>query len=287
MHPTMRGSLFFFAALLVPSIPSHPSNSDDCASSRETLFETTFRAESWDPVVTLGRSLYDRYGINISVESPKWSFPFDTEDVAVADPDFSASHGNIHYRVMKRHAIEVRFPTSEDGKPTDIPRLVQLVSEAANEEMPYGYRIDHFGSDAYALVPTTTKNADGHVEAAIPLLDREISIPFGKRTIMQHGDKLADELSKQSGLQVGCCQSSVGGVPWGMAEIDFGADKKPAREILRTLISLEEQANQQSGSRHPSYDHWLLRCDGTGTPSCSITVQGLSSCRYWRNPVNK
>ncbi len=34
----------------------------------------------------MGRSLADRYGINVSVESPKWSFPFDTEDVAIADP---------------------------------------------------------------------------------------------------------------------------------------------------------------------------------------------------------
>jgi hypothetical protein len=277
------------AAILILAMSSSagdPPNSDDCATATETLSETTFRAESWDPVVTMGRSLSDRYGINISVESPKWAFPLDTEDVAAADPEFSATHNNIHYLVQKRHALEIRFPTAEDGRPADIPSLVQQVSDAANKEMPYSYRVDALDGNAYALVPTTTRNADGRLEAATPLLDHKVTIPPAKRAITQHGNLLAAELSKQSGFDVACCESSVGGVPWGMAEIEFGAENKPAREILRSLISLEQQAQaNSSGPWHPTYNHWVVRCDGTGTPSCSITVQGLSSCRYWRNPT--
>ena len=80
----------------------------------------------------MGRSLSDRYGINVSVESPKWAFPsFDTEDVAVADPKFSATHDNVHCRVIKRHVSKVRFPRP-NGRPTDIPGLVQHLAEAAN-----------------------------------------------------------------------------------------------------------------------------------------------------------
>ena len=277
----------FFFVPTIASVAGGPQNSDDCASSRETTYQTTFRAESWDPVVTMGRSLADRYGINVSVESPKWAFPLDTEDVAIADPTFSAEHDNFHYQVMKRHAIEITFPTSEDGKPTDIPRLIQQLSEAANNEMPYSYRVDTVDDNAYALVPTTTKNADGHLENAIPLLDHRITIPFAKRMILQHANLMAEELSKQTGLHVGCCQSLLAGVPWGTAEIEFGADNKPAREILRSLISVEQQANSQLpfGPWHPKYDHWIVRCDGTGAPYCSIEVEGLSSCRYWRNPA--
>jgi hypothetical protein len=78
----------------------------------------------------------------------KWAFPGDTEDVAVADPAFSEQHDNIHYDIMKRHAIEVRFSTSGNRHPE---------ADAANREMPYGYRLDVSGGD-YALVPTRTPN---------------------------------------------------------------------------------------------------------------------------------
>jgi hypothetical protein len=281
-------ALIVVAAVILTVTPPGrtPPGSDDCASSKETLYETTFRAESWDPVVTMGRSLADRYGINVSVESPKWSFPFDTEDVAIADPQFSVEHDNIHYRVMKRHTIEVRFATSEDGKLTDVPGLLQELAEVANNEMPYTYRVDTLDPNAYTLVPTTTKNAEGHQEDALPLLDRKITIPFAKRMILQHGNLLAEELSKQTGLHIGCCDSSLTGVPWGTAEIEFGADDKPAREILSSLISLEQKTNEQSnGPWHGTYNHWVVRCDGTGAPWCSIQVQGLTSCRYWRNPT--
>ncbi len=186
---------------------------------------------------------------------------------------------------MKRHTIEVRFATSEDGKPTDVPGLLQELAEVANNEMPYTYRVDTLDPNAYTLVPTTTKNAEGQ-EDALPLLDRKITIPFAKRMILQDGNLLAEELSKHTGLHVGCCDSSLTGVPWGTAEIEFGADDKPAREILCSLISLEQKTNEQSnGPWHGTYNHWVVRCDGTGAPWCSIQVQGLTSCRYWRNPT--
>jgi hypothetical protein len=276
--------ILILAMSLSAGRPSH--SDDDCATSRETLYETTFSAESWDPVLTVGRSLFDRYHINVSIESPRWAFPLDTEDVAVADPEHSATHDNIHYRVMKRHYVEVQFPTSEEGRPTDVPALLQHLAEVANNEMPYNYRVDTLDTNAYTLVPTATKSADGHVEGALPLLDRKVTIPFAKRMILQHGHLLAEELSKQTGLHIGCCDSSLTGVQWGMAEIEFGADDKPAREILSSLISLEQKTNEQSnGPWHGTYNHWVVRCDGTGAPWCSIQVQGLGTCRYWRNPT--
>ena len=161
--------------------------------------ETTFRAESWDPVYTMGHSLSDRYGINLSVESPKWSFPLDTEDVAVADPEYSATHENIHYRVQKRHAIKVRFPLRR--RPSHRrPWSRENLAESANKEMPYGYRMDILDGDAFhALVPTTTRNADGRLEAATPLLDHKVTIPLAKR---MHSHSTAILLIAELGKQV-------------------------------------------------------------------------------------
>jgi hypothetical protein len=274
----VRGSVFLLAGLLVTSLIGGAQNLNDCASVKENGDEVTLRAESWDPVLTISRTLADRSGINVSVEAPKWAFPGDTEDVAVADPVFSEQHDNIHYDIMKRHAIEVRFSTSGNRNPDDVARLLRQVADAANREMPYGYRLDVSGGD-YALVPTRTRNSNGDLEDVLPLLDRNVTIPLGTRSIAEHANLMADELSKQTGLHIGCCQALVAGIPWGMAKVRFEADNKPAREALKWLILTEQQANSQASSRHPDYDHWVVSCDGTGAPWCFIEVEGKFSSR--------
>ena len=100
----MRGFVFFLAGLLAVDPPvGGEQNPNECASVTENGDEVTIRAKSWDPVFDIRSTLADRYGISVSVEAPKWAFPSDTEDVAVADPEFSEQHNNIHYDVMKRH----------------------------------------------------------------------------------------------------------------------------------------------------------------------------------------
>ena len=131
----MHGFVFLLAGLLVTS-PIGVAQNSDCASVKEDGDEVTLRVESWDPVWAIGHTLARRYGVKVSVEAPKWAFPGDTEDVAVADPAFSEQHGNIHYDVMKRHVIEVRFSTSGSGQPNDVPRLLRQMADAANREMP-------------------------------------------------------------------------------------------------------------------------------------------------------
>jgi hypothetical protein len=177
---------------------------------------------------------------------------------------------------MKRHAIEVRFSTSGNGHPDNAARLLRQLADAANREMPYEYRLDVSGSD-YALVPTRTRNSNGDLEEVLPLLDRNVTISPGTRSIAEHAKLMADELTKQTGLRISCCQSLVAGVPWGMAEVRFEADHKPAREVLKSLILIEQQANSQASGRHPDYDHWVVRCAGTGDPYCFIEVEGKSS----------
>lgn len=263
---------------MVTSLIGRAQNHNECASVTGNEDAVTLRAESWDPVLNIGRTLGDRYGISVSVEAPKWAFPGDTEDVAVADPAFSEQHNNIHYPVMKRHAVEVRFSTWGNGHPGNTAGLLRQVADAANKEMPYGYRLDVSGSD-YALVPTTTRNSNGDLEDVLPLLDRNVTIPLATRSIAEHAKLMADELSKQTGLHVGCCQALVAGAPWGMAQIRFEADNKPAREVLKWLIVSERQANSQSTATHPDYDHWVVRCDGTGAPWCFIEVEAKFSAR--------
>jgi len=274
----VRGFAFFLAGLMVTSAIGGGQNPNECASVTENGDEVTIRTKSWDPIFNIGRTLADRYGISVSVEAPKWAFPSDAEDVAVADPEFSEQHHNIHYGVMKRHTVEVRFPTSRKSSPGDVAQLLRQVADAANKEMPYGYRLDASGGD-YALVPTSTRSSNGDLEDVVPLLDRKVTISLGTRSIAEHAKLMADELSKQTGLHVGCCQALVAGVPWGTAQVSFEADNKPARQVLKQLMVAEQKANSESSATNPYYDHWVVRCDGTGAPWCFIEVEARYSAR--------
>src|SRR5262249_18242354 len=248
----MRGLVCLFAGLLVSSALGAQQNSY-CSSVNKIGDQVTLTAESWDPVLSIGRTLAGRYGIKVSIEAPHWDFPADTEDVAVADPAFSAQHGNVHYRVMKRHLIQVRFSTSPNGSPLDESGLLRQLADAANRQMPYSYRLDIRGND-YAMVPTRTRNSRGGLEDVPPLLDRHVSIPAGTRLIAEHAKLMADQLSQQTGYHVSCCQSFVFGVAWGLEKVAFEAQDRPAREVLQSLIRMEQKANSES-SRHSDFDH--------------------------------
>lgn len=240
-------------------------------------------ADSWDPVYALSATLADRYGISVSIERPQWAFPTDAEDVAVADPQFSAQHDNIHYLVMKPHVVQIRFSAVGDVAPADLHGLLLQLANLANKALPYAYRLD-LQEGEYVLVPTKTRNSAGELEDAQPLLDRHVSISPDSRPA-EHAELMADELSRQTGLHIDCCQAMVAGVPWGGAVIPFQADDEPAREVLQRLIRLEQRENANAATRHaawhPPYDHWTVRCDGTGAPWCFIEVRGkfASECR--------
>jgi hypothetical protein len=268
-----------FTGLILCSVSAGAQRSN-CASITRSGGEVTLTANSWDPVRAIGKALADHFGIRVSVESPQWAFPDDTEDVAVADPEFSGQHENIHYQMMKRHVVQVRFSAADDAPPNDVPGLLHRVVDEANKEMPYAYRLD-VRDDDYALVPTKTRNSAGKLEDVQPILDRHINIASSSRPIMEHARLMAEQLSQQTGLRIGCCQAVVAGIPWGMAVVPFQADNEPAREVLRRLIRLEQEANAQSPNPHPDFGHWTVSCDGTGAPWCHIEVEGrfMSGCQ--------
>jgi hypothetical protein len=280
----MRPPVLILAGLLFCSALAGAQKSE-CASVTRSNGEVVLTADSWDPVYALSATLADRYGVSVSVEGPQWAFPGDAEDVAVADPQFSAQHQNAHYLVMKPHVVQIRFSAVGDAAPTDLHGLLLQLANSANKALPYAYRLD-LQDGEYVLVPTKTRNSAGELQEVQPLLDRHVSISSDSRPIAEHAKLMADELSRQTGLHISCCQGMIAGVPWGRAVVPFQADDEPAREVLQRLVRLEQRENAEAASTrhaawHSPYDHWTLTCDGTGVPWCSIEVRGAFSgeCR--------
>ena len=231
------------------------AQTDECAKVEKTGESVTVVADSIRPVDSIANTLAQRFGIVVSAEEPQYQFSEELEDVSKADPRWSAEHPNVHYQVPKRRHIELRFPLSPSGTLLDPTAALRQVVEKANQQTPFGYRLDVDG-EFFTFVPTTTRNSSGSVVPAIPLLDRKVTIPSGTRRINEHAKMMADSLSTQTGLRVGCCQTAIAGIPWGMAIVTFEAHDEPARKVLERLIRL----NQES-SRVSSRNNWMLRCD--------------------------
>jgi len=149
----------------------------------------------------------------------------------------------------------------------DMRGLLQGLVDRANEQFPFGYRLD-VDVDSFSLVPTHTRDLLGHVVEITPLLDRRITIPFGTRTVAETVNLMTAQLSAQTGLHVSCCQGVVAGIPWGMTRADFEAQDEPARSVLRRLIASELQGR-------PNVYYWLQRCDPLPSQWCFINLMHL------------
>jgi hypothetical protein len=250
----MNRRLFLTAFVLAISTLC-AAQTNECAKVERNGASVTVIADSIRAVDSIANALAQRFGILVSAEEPQYQYSEDFEDVSTADPQWSAEHPTAHYLLPKRRRIEVRFPISGTGTPLDVRAVLQRVVEEANQQTPFGYRLDIDG-EFFALVPTTTRNANGKVIPATPLLDREVTVPAGTRQIRESAKMMADALSAQTGLRVSCCQSGFTGIPWGMAVVPFEATDEPARKVLERLIALDQESNTVSSRKN-----WLLHCD--------------------------
>jgi len=238
----------------------------ECAKLTRSGDEVTMIADSIRVVDSIANTLAQRFGVSVNAEEPQYQFSEDLQDIRDADPDWSVQHTKAHYFVPKRRQMEIHFSILLDGSPSNVDGLMRQVLEKANQQTPFRYRLDGDG-EFFSFVPTATRDANGFVVTAMPLLDRRITIPRGNRRVSESAKLMADSLSAQTGLRVSCCQGMAAGIPWGQASVPFEAHNETARNVLERLLRLESS---------PSRDYWLLRCDAGW---CFINVESVWGAR--------
>jgi hypothetical protein len=142
-----------------------------------------------------------------------------------------------------------------DGKPANIGALLDQLRQGANAVVGFGYRLEE-DEGAWAFVATRTRDSQ-----FLPLLDRRLTIPFGMRSVAENAHLMAAELSKQTGAHIGCCQSVIAGVPWGLEVIPFAASNESARSVLLRLTRAT-----------PGRFAWYTAC-GPGIDWCFIRLE--------------
>jgi hypothetical protein len=205
-------------------------------------------AHTFRPLDAIAGELHAQFGIPVSAEDPIFQFRGDLMDISPEVPRLRP--GTL---VPARWGLEVTFPVNPDGSPKNVRELLKNIVAEANRQAQFAYRLDET-EGVFFFVPTRSHDAQGQSIAMPALLDRPVTIQPGLRRVNESAALMSADLARQTGLHVSCCQSSIGGFPWGMEQIRFGADHEPARSVLLRL-----------GLRR-----WHVRCDEN---SCFIDMR--------------
>jgi hypothetical protein len=220
--------------------------------------EAKLMVDSGRPLDSAAITLSEQAGVLVNVEDPLYLYKDDVKDVT--GEVSRAPQPSLGVLVPRGGPMEVSFRTGPDGKPEDVRALLESLRQAANARFPFAFRLDE-DEGSWTFVPTRTRDVEGRRTQVAPLLDRRVTIASGTRMVREHVNLLMEDLSKQTGAHVSCCQAGIAGVPWGMESILFEAHDEPARHVLLRLIR---------ATRGQYY--WLMRCD-PGGGSCFINLQ--------------
>jgi hypothetical protein len=226
-------------AVFVAISPAAMPQTSDVAQIERRGDAAVLSVRTFRPLDAIATRLESQFGITVSAEDPAFQFRGDLMDISV-------EVSNLHpgTLVPARWGFDVRFPVNQDGSPQSVRALLESIVAEANLRSPFAFRLDETGA-GFFFVPTRTRDASGQSIAMTPMLDRTVTIPAGVRPIHESASLMAADLSRQTGMQVSCCQSGVAGYPWGMEQVMFAANNEPARSVLMRL----------------GLKHWHMRCD--------------------------
>lgn len=229
--------------LLLTSLTMAAAFASEVARVERAGEQVRLMADGPRPLHAIAYTLSEHFGLSVGVEDPLWTYADDLKDASLENPKLRAG-----LMVPRGGPLEIEFKA---GDPARHPAaFLMTVLEAANRQLAFQYRLDKDG-ERFWLVPVRGRNARGEMGDLTPLLDRLVTIPYGQQTIAEVAQRMAEQLSKQTGLRVNCCQSFVAGIPWGMERITYGADQLRARDVLKFLTG------PQTGQTR----RWVSRCD--------------------------
>ena len=228
----------------------------------------TLRVFGARPVDLAARKLVNDFALAVNVEDP---FYMNLQDLEEVKPPRPAGSGN-RLLTPKPSALELRLDLNADGSLRDPRKVVKDLVDTANAKLPFQYRVDTDGT-IFTLVATRTRDDRGRSVELNPMLDRQVTVPLGTRTILDHVRLLTEALGEQTGFHFDCCDTAAGASGWGTNIISFEAREQMARSVLLQLIRNAPAAPQQASRESGRYS-WKMRCQPRES-SCLIDVAPL------------
>jgi hypothetical protein len=180
-------------------------------------------------------SLLEReFGWIITYEDPPFQFARDIRDVTVeVRKDLTPASPRVLIPNSFPFAFSyVALPGNTARSPEEA--LQGLVRAYATSGNSGAFRIIS-APPMYHLVPTQFHDVHGALVSYESVLEAQISLPSGRRSLFRVMEEIAAELTKGTGTRV-----VAGAMPLNFAiktEVEGGADNVPARMVLRRILS--------------------------------------------------
>ena len=209
------------------------------------------------PLASAIEVLENRHGWVITYEDPPLLHPSDIEDVTLA---VRRDHDLKKPRVLAPRGGPFNFRYSIPAgrvAPDESALLERLLEEYHRSGHPGVFRVRRTGA-VFHVVPTESKNALGHFEPRVSLLDSTISISDRERSALGMIEEITAVVSGPA-ARVG-----IGTVPFNLlnqVSVRGGARNESARSVL--LRTLETTNRKMS---------WALLCDPGPAPICALNL---------------
>ncbi len=247
MHQMARWRVVHALPILVLFAPSGASQGDQTV---------TISVNSGRPLASAIEEIEKRFGRVITYEDPFYLYAADIEDVTLA----VRRDGRTEPRVLVPRGGEFsfRYPAAAPDPSVALERLIEEYNLSGH---PGAFRLITT-RDAYHAVPSEVRNPAGVFEPHASLLDVNISVPAGDRTVLEMVKAITEAVSSP-----GIARVVVGTVPinaMSQTHVQRGATAESARTVLsRTLGAIQAPLS------------WKLFCDPGPTPTCALNVHNI------------
>jgi hypothetical protein len=194
--------------------------------------EATLSVFDHRPLERAAQAVATEFGVRLAVEDPPYWW----------EGDLTESHrAGSGRRVMAPRLLllEVSLALDNDGQLDDVPALLAALVDRISVERPFDYRID-VGPAGYTLVPTRMRNATGELVPYLSPLDTPVTLARAIRPLAVHANAITEAMEASSGYTVACCTALASNFDL-QTQVDFAADREPARHALQRLSLLRRE----------------------------------------------
>jgi hypothetical protein len=175
-------------------------------------------------------------GVAINYEDPPYENLADVQDSAT--PQQQAAHPGFHLIVPRAGYLSAEISTSSTGDAVaDVVASVNalLVSYRQNA-LPGDFKVEQANGMVY-VTPIAVSAANGSSRDVTSPLTALISIPDGRRTLVDTLQVVLEAMSKATGLRIGLAT-----LPFQpKQQVTLSATNEPARDVLARLFALADK----------------------------------------------
>ena len=225
-------TIFAFPASAQPQIPAPPDPSP-----------WVVEAKGARPLASALTRVQELMGVPVSFEEAPHEHP---DDLLLTTP---ASHPGLRPRIIAREGRPLSVslsPTGLDRRSDAFSAAQSIVAASSAARVPGTYGVV-YSVEGVEVAPSRLLRSNGSYSDFTPVMSRTVSVPFGRRSVPETLQALADNLSRVARVKIHLLTFPL--APG--TTLSYGVTALPARDAIREILN---QAGMPTSSYQLLYD---------------------------------